>query len=337
MVQFERLISRRVVELVENELKLAGVKTPLEKFLRQVIISSIALLIIVPFALFLLLKLNVLLSAIAGLIAAAVPSIIIYALLETKIEQRKTFVESIMPDFLQIAAADIRSGIAIDKALVVAARPEFSYFSEDVKNMDKALYAGLTLQQALQDLGRRYRSTQLQHTIRMILEGIQYGGGMTDLLNQIAKDLRSQQTIEKEISGQLFLYTIFIAFAALVGAPVLYGLTSQMIFVTDTVWAGILKSNPGGLPTVGVSFLRPSPPKITIAMYHNFAIAAVLMITGFAALIVSAISSGSILRGIRYLPLFLLIGFGVFLITSLVISGVFASISGGAAGATAAI
>ncbi|MEM3241200.1 MAG: type II secretion system F family protein [Candidatus Micrarchaeaceae archaeon] len=337
MVQFERLISRRVVELVENELKLAGVKTPLEKFLRQVIISSIALLIIVPFALFLLLKLNVLLSAIAGLIAAAVPSIIIYALLETKIEQRKTFVESIMPDFLQIAAADIRSGIAIDKALVVAARPEFSYFSEDVKNMDKALYAGLTLQQALQDLGRRYRSTQLQHTIRMILEGIQYGGGMTDLLNQIAKDLRSQQTIEKEISGQLFLYTIFIAFAALVGAPVLYGLTSQMIFVTDTVWAGILKSNPGGLPTVGVSFLRPSPPKITIAMYHNFAIAAVLMITGFAALIVSAISSGSILRGIRYLPLFLLIGFGVFLITSIVISGVFASISGGAAGATAAI
>ncbi|MEM4034866.1 MAG: type II secretion system F family protein [Candidatus Micrarchaeaceae archaeon] len=337
MVQFERLISRRVVELVENELKLAGVKTPLEKFLRQVIISSIALLIIVPFALFLLLKLNVLLSAIAGLIAAAVPSIIIYALLETKIEQRKTFVESIMPDFLQIAAADIRSGIAIDKALVVAARPEFSYFSEDVKNMDKALYAGLTLQQALQDLGRRYRSTQLQHTIRMILEGIQYGGGMTDLLNQIAKDLRSQQTIEKEISGQLFLYTIFIAFAALIGAPVLYGLTSQMIFVTDTVWAGILKSNPGGLPTVGVSFLRPSPPKITIAMYHNFAIAAVLMITGFAALIVSAISSGSILRGIRYLPLFLLIGFGVFLITSIVISGVFASISGGAAGATAAI
>ncbi|MEM0075867.1 MAG: type II secretion system F family protein, partial [Conexivisphaerales archaeon] len=265
---------------MENELKLAGVKTPLEKFLRQVIISSIALLIIVPFALFLLLKLNVLLSAIAGLIAAAVPSIIIYALLETKIEQRKTFVESIMPDFLQIAAADIRSGIAIDKALVVAARPEFSYFSEDVKNMDKALYAGLTLQQALQDLGRRYRSTQLQHTIRMILEGIQYGGGMTDLLNQIAKDLRSQQTIEKEISGQLFLYTIFIAFAALIGAPVLYGLTSQMIFVTDTVWAGILKSNPGGLPTVGVSFLRPSPPKITIAMYHNFAIAAVLMITG---------------------------------------------------------
>ncbi|MGC8676450.1 MAG: type II secretion system F family protein, partial [Candidatus Micrarchaeia archaeon] len=324
-IQFERLVSRRVAVLVARELMLAGVKTPLEKFLRQVIIASIALLVLVPFALFLFLKVNVLLSALGGLIAAAVPSVIVYALLETKIEQRKTFVESILPDFLQIAAANIRSGIAIDKALVVAARPEFQYFSDSIREIDKELYAGMTLQQALYDLASRYRSTQLQHTIRMIIEGVQYGGGMTDLLNQIAKDTRAQQTIQKEISGQLFLYTIFIAFAALIGAPVLYGLTSQMIYVTDTVWAGILKSNPGGLPTVGVSFLRPSPPKITIAMYHNFAIAAVLMITGFAAFIVSAISTGSIFKGIRYLPLFLLIGIGVFLITALVIGGMFAS------------
>ncbi|MEM3781443.1 MAG: type II secretion system F family protein [Candidatus Micrarchaeaceae archaeon] len=337
MVQFEKLVSRRVAELAGNELRLAGVKTPLEKFLRQLILSSLALLIIVPFLLFLVVKLNVLLSAVAGLVAAAVPSVVVYALLETRIEQRRGFVESILPDFLQIAAANIRSGVAIDKALVVAARPDFRYFSEDVKNIDKELYTGLTLQQALQDLGRRYRSTQFQHTIRMVLEGIQYGGGMTDLLNQIAKDLRSQQTIEKEISGQLFLYTIFIAFAALVGAPVLYGLTSQMIFVTDTVWAGILKSNPGGLPTVGVSFLRPSPPKITIADYHNFAISAVLMITGFAAFIVSAISSGSILRGIRFMPLFMLVGFGVFIVTSILIGGIFTTISGGAAGASAGI
>ncbi len=74
----------------------------------------------------------------------------------------------------------------------------------------------------------------------MMVEGIQYGGGMTDLLNQIAKDIRNQQMVQKEISGQLFMYTIFIAFAALIGAPVLYALTAQMIGVTDTVWAGIL-------------------------------------------------------------------------------------------------
>jgi len=333
-IAFEKLVSRRVAELAAEELKLAGVKMPLEKFLRLAILGGIALFVIVPFALFFA-KVDVFLAALAGFIALSVFEIVIYALLEMKIEQRKTFVESILPDYLQISAADIRSGVAIDKALVIAARPEFKYFSEDVKAIDKELYAGLTLQQALQDLGKRYRSSQLQHTIRMIIEGITYGGGMTDLLNQIARDIRQQQTIQKEISGQLFLYTIFIAFAALVGAPVLYGLTSRMIYIVDTVWAGILKSNPGGLPTVGVSFLRPSPPKITVSMYKNFALTAVLLITGFASFIVSAISSGSVFRGIRYLPLFILIGVSVFFITSAVIGTMFASVSGGATAASA--
>ncbi len=335
-IRFERLVSRRVAELVAEELRLAGSKIQLEAFLRYIILGSLLMFALVSFVLFLVFKVNVFLSALAGLIALVIPSIAAYALLELKIEQRKSFVESILPDYLQLTAADIRSGIAIDKAIDSAARPEFKYFSDDVHDIEKELYGGMTLQQALQDLSKRYRSLQLQHTVRMIVEGVQYGGGMTDLLNQIAKDIRSQQTIQKEISGQLFLYTIFIAFAALIGAPVLYGLTSQMIAVTDTVWAGILKSNPGGLPTVGVSFLRPSPPKITIAMYHNFAISAVLLITGFAAFIVSAISTGSVFKGMRYLPIFLLVGIAIFFLTALVIGGMFSTISGGAAGVSGA-
>ncbi len=162
----------------------------------------------------------------------------------------------------------------------------------------------------------------------MLVEAIQYGGGMTDLLNQVAKDIRNQQMIQKEISGQLFMYTIFIAFAAIVGAPTLYALTTQMMTITDTVWAGILKQNPGGLPTAGVSFLRPSPPKITIGMYHDFALSAVFLITGFGAFIVSAISTGSIIKGLRYLPVFLVVGLIVFYIVGIVIAGMFNSISG---------
>ncbi len=151
---------------------------------------------------------------------------------------------------------------------------------------------------------------------------------MTDLLNQVAKDIRNQQMIQKEISGQMFMYTIFIAFAAIIGAPTLYALTTKMMTITDTVWAGILAQNPGGLPTTGVSFLRPSPPKITIGMYEDFALTAVILITAFGSFIVSAISTGSIIRGLRYLPIFILVGLGIFYIVGAVIGSMFASISG---------
>ncbi len=327
-IEYERLISRSVANLLSREIELAGVKVDINKFLQILILGGLGLFIVIPFALVLLAGFNTGIAALAGIVSAAVFEVVVYAFLEFRIEQRRTFVEEILPDYLQLTAANVRSGIALDKAMALAARPEFGFFSEDIKAMNKDLYGGMTLQQSMQSLGKRYRSLQLQHTIRMMVEGIQYGGGMTDLLNQIAKDIRSQHMVQREISGQLFMYTIFIAFAALIGAPVLYALTSQMIGVTDTVWAGILKQNPGGLPTAGISFLRPSPPKITIAAYHNFALASVILICGFGAFIVSAISTGSVLKGLRYLPAFLLVGLGVFFVVSALIGGIFTSISG---------
>jgi archaellum biogenesis protein FlaJ (TadC family) len=313
--------------MLSRELKLAGVKMDINTFLKVGVIGGVVIFVLVPFIL-LAMGISPGIGALGGFIGAAVYEVVIYAMLEFRIEQRKGFVETILPDYLQLAAANVRSGIALDKAMVLAARPEFGYFSDDVKDMNKELYGGVTLQASMVSLGKKYRSLQLQHTVRMMVEGIQYGGGMTDLLNQIAKDIRNQQMVQKEISGQLFMYTIFIAFAALIGAPVLYALTAQMIGVTDSVWAGILKQNPGGLPTAGVSFLRPSPPQITSDAYHNFALAAVLIITGFGAFIVSAISTGSVLKGLKYLPAFLLIGVGVFYVTGAVIGTLFTSVSG---------
>ncbi|MEM3205074.1 MAG: type II secretion system F family protein [Candidatus Micrarchaeaceae archaeon] len=327
-IPFEKLVSRSIVVLLSRELDLAGVKMTINRLLEIMIVGGILLLTISSYTAFLAFKLHFAVSVALGIAAAAIFEAAIYFLLDMRIEQRKTFVESVLPDYLQLVAANVRSGIALDRAMMLATRPEFKYFSEDVRLATKGLYAGETLQNALMLLAGRYRSNTLKHTVRMMIEAVQYGGGMSDLLNQVAKDIRNQQTIQKEISGQLFMYTIFIAFAALIGAPVMYGLTSQMIGVTNKVWTGILAQNPGGLPTTGVSFLRPSPPKITTAQYQDFAIGAIFVITAFGALIVSAVANGSVTRGLRYLPIFLLVGFAVFFITGAAIHGVFSTISG---------
>ncbi len=324
---FEKLVSRNVVRFLSSELDMAGVKTSVNTLLAIMIIGGFAVFILTPVLLILLLKVNPAISGVAGLLLATFFELSIYLVLELRIEQRRTYVDSILPDYIQIVSANIRSGISLDKAMLLAARPEFTYFSDDVKLINRELYAGETIQNALTLLSTKYRSFQLRHTIRMMTEALQYGGGMTDLLNQIAKDIRQQLIIQKEISGQLFMYTIFIAFAGLIGAPVLYGLTTQMITITDTVWAGILKQNPGGLPTTGISFLRPSPPQVTIAGYHDFALAAVLTIAGFGAFIVSAISTGSVPKGIRYLPLFLIIALSVYLIVGAIMGNLFTTLS----------
>jgi pilus assembly protein TadC len=328
-INFERLVSRGVARFLSQELDLSGLKISVNNLVKYTIYGGFAIFIAIASFIDLYLKFNIGISVLGGVVGAAILVVSIYAVLEFNIERRKSFMESILPDYIQLTAANMRSGISLDKAMISSARPEFKYFSEDIIVMDKQIYAGESMQNALIRLGQQYRSRQLQHMMRMLNESIRYGGSMNDLLKQIAKDLRNQAIIQKEISGQLFLYTIFIAFAVLIGAPSLYALTNKMINVTDTVWAGILKTSPSGLPSSGVAFIRPSPPKITTQQYYTFSIIAVLMITSLGALIVSVISSGSILRGIRFLPIFIIVGIAVFFIVSTVISSVFGSIGGG--------
>jgi len=325
-VSFERLVSRRLSISLARQLGLAGLKISLNKLLSIMILGGISILVITSFSILVISQYGAFVSAVAGLLVTLFFEATIYIILSYYMDARKTKVEATLPDYFQIASANIRSGIALDRAMLLAARPEFEFFSDDVKEMSRKVFGGETFESALQELGSKYRSETFKHAIRMILEAQRYGGAMADLLEQLSKDIRGQLLVQKEIAGQLFLYTIFIVFAGLIAAPVLYGLTNQMIIVTDNVWNGILASNPGGLPTTGVSFLRPSPPHISAETYHNFALMAIAIITGFAALIMSAISSGSVIRGIRLLPLFIIIGVVVFIVVGNVIGTLFSGI-----------
>lgn len=327
-IKFERLVSRGVGRALSRELDLAGVKTGVERLLKMMIVGSLGLLIVVSFTLFIL-GYNTLIAAGAGLASAVLVIVVAYMLLEYRIDARKTKLEEMLPDYLQIASANLRSGIALDRAMLLAARPEFTFLSDDVKEMNRRIFGGENFDSALREFASKYRSYQLNHAVRMILESLRYGGAMADLIEQISKDMRNQQMTQKEVSGQLFMYSIFIAFAGLIAAPVLYGLTSQMIVVTDAVWKGILSQNPGGLPSTGISFLKPSPPKITPDQYHNFSLAAIIVICGFASLIMAAISSGSAIKGIKYLPVFIIIGITIFIVMQTLIAGIFSGIGAG--------
>ncbi|MDE1824064.1 MAG: type II secretion system F family protein [Candidatus Micrarchaeota archaeon] len=327
-IVFERLIGRQLVRYLSSELDLAGIKTTVNGFITFAIVSWIVILVLASFYTTLALKFNPLLALFIGIVASVIFEFIIYALLEFRIEQRKDFIESILPDYLQLTAAEVRGGMSISKAMTTSARPEFKFFNDDLELLSKQLYSGETMQNALNDFANRYRSNTLRRTMRMINETVQYGGGMMDLLNQISRDLRNQQIIQKEVSGQLFMYTIFIAFAALIGAPALYGITNEMITITTQVWSKISIGALGSVPSVGVSFIHFSKPQITAQAYGIFALVAILIITGFGAFIVAAISTGVVANGLKYFPIFLLVGFGVYFVVSSTMAGFFTSIGG---------
>jgi Flp pilus assembly protein TadB len=327
-INFDRLISRGLSRVISKEMDLAGMKLSVNTIIEYTLVPAFALFIIAAFLLYSV-GFGALDSWAVGLLLGGLVMAFMYLYVEYLIDKRKTELEDMLPDFLQIAAANLRSGISLERALLLAARPEFTFLSKDIKDMNRRVFGGEILETSMQELAQRYRSYQLQHAIRMIVEALRYGGAMADLLSQISKDMRNQQLVQKEIAGQLMLYTIFVAFAGLIAAPVLYGLTNEMITVTDTVWSGILQSNPAGLPATGLSFFKPSPPKITPTEYTYFSYVCIIVITSFASLIMAAISSGSAVKGLRYMPAFIIIGLLIYLVVGHVVGSLFSTIGTG--------
>ena len=322
---FERLVGRDISRFVSSELDLSGLKMNVNEFLGIALVGGIVITVIGAVAAVVSIHISPLLAFVAGLVGGIIFEVMLYGLLELMIDGRKEFVEKILPDYLQLTSANMRSGVSLSRAMTLSVRPDFKYFGDDINMMGRQLYSGDTMQNAFKRLAAKYRSVTLNRTTRVILESEQYGGGLADLLNQIAKDLRGQRMVQKEVSGQLFMYTIFIAFAALVGAPTLYGLTNQMIGVTTKVWSQINIGNLGATPSVGASFIKLSKPQITPTSYYYFSLVAIVIITGFGAFIISAISSGSALKGIKFLPVFIIAGIAIFFIVSAVMNTVFSS------------
>ncbi len=326
---FERLVGRNIARFISEELDLAGSKMAATTFISIAILGGIAIMVLGSVPAVVLYNIQFGIAFLIGAAIATIYEVLLYSYLELKIDQRRQFVETVLPDYLQLTAANMRSGVTLSRAMAMAVRPNFKYVAEDINIVSRQLYAGGTMQNALTQFANKYRSTTLKRTVRIIIEAEQYGGGMADLLNQIAKDTREQQIIQKEVSGQLFMYTIFIAFAALVGAPTLYGLTSQMISVTTSVWSHISLNALSNTPTIGASFMKLSKPQLTPSAYFVFSIFAIIVITGFGAFIISAISTGSAIRGMKYLPVFIIIGLIVFFVISTVMSGLFVSFGSG--------
>lgn len=326
MVNFERFISRNLALRLSGEMALAGVKWSINKLVELMVVPGAVIFVAVASLLSLAMHVQILLAGGLGVTGWVLFAAIIYLILEYRIDRRKTRVEEILPDYFMLTAANLRSGISLDRSLLLAAKPEFAPLSEDMKELARKLFSGETMELALNELGRKYRSIQLQHSVRMITESIRYGGAIADLLNQLSKDLRAQHMAQKEIAGQMLMYSIFIVFAGIIAAPVLYGLTSQMITITTKVWSQISVQNLGSIPSSGLSFLKPRAPQITVSQYGNFSIIAIIIITGFSSLIMSAMSNGSIVKGLRYVPVFIIVGLLIYVVVGSVIGALFANI-----------
>ena len=237
--------------------------------------------------------------------------VLFYIAVDLKIFKRKVDIEEVLPDYLQLTAANIKAGMTIDRALWYAVRPRFGVLANEIETVAKETMRGEDLKNALKKFADKYDSLLLKRSISLLIEGIEAGGEIGTLLNKIAINIDENRIMRQEMEANVTTYAIFISFATIAAAPVLFALSGVLIKVIANLsssLSGVTSSSSAGFA------LTFSGTGINYKDFKIFAIVSLIITSFFSSVIIATIKKGNAKLGFKYIPLFIVITVTLFLI-----------------------
>lgn len=332
-----RLFPKENLNKIRLFLEAGGFKVSAEEFLGRFIIVSLIFSLLVSFLLyftpeyfsifaeitnvennvilFLVLFLLFFVCSVIGL------GMIFFAYGSLRNEKRKMNVENVLPDFLMLIAANVKTGMTLDQAIWYAAKPEFGLLSTETKEIIKSAFSGEPLENALERLGKRFDSRILKRTINLLKQALVSGGEVADILERTANDARDAQIVKKDIAASLLMYEIFVVFSAVIGAPFLFSVAARLIMMIEKTFQYI----PVGVESAEYGFGGIATPLVTSSEFIIFTLGVLFLTSFFSSLIIGSIRTGSKNQGIMYFPLILALSYIVYFVVDKVLEGFFAN------------
>lgn len=323
-----KLIKKKIIEkrtksqrkrFFEDHIEKAGLDVKLSDVQKKIISNSI----ILAFAeLILLLAFNI--SSGVGVWKIIIDSFLILILgtvlnyniiflsffiyIDIKIYKRKKDVEEVLPEYLQLVAANISAGIPIDQSLWLAVRPQFGVLSKEIEIVAKKSLTGTNLNEALLEFSKKYDSVLLKRTIHLIIEGIEAGGPLALLLERITTDIIETKIMKKEMAANVMTYVIFIMFASIVAAPFMFGLANQLVVIITNLMGSLdLSSSQSSVFTITQDAIR-------IADFQIFSVVLLSVTAIFSGMIISVIKNGNVRDGLQNIPVLIVVSLVIYFI-----------------------
>ncbi len=240
-------------------------------------------------------------------------------------------IEKVLPDMLLLMAANLRAGMIPESSFLASSKPEFGKMNLLLNNAAVEVHGGKDFRDALVEMSARTSSKYFRDSMRIIAEGMRSGAELHLILENLATNLLQNENIRNDMRAQVRSYSLFIFLAATIAAPLLYGVSSFLIGILDGI--GKLSSSSGQLPpsSVGV-FSSFSIPQIPASLVLIVALINVIITTTSSALLNGILNTGNAKDGLRYAPVFVAIGIGIFIGVRIGVSIFFATSSVGGGG-----
>ncbi|MDP2750866.1 MAG: type II secretion system F family protein [Nanoarchaeota archaeon] len=238
----------------------------------------------------------------------------VFFIIRYRIDKRTETIEEELPDVLSLISANIKSGMTIEDAMMSSSRGK-SLLKNELRNVGKEIMLGKETGIALKESAARFKSEKFEKTAGLISSGIKSGGSLAELLDQISRNLRNEEIMEKKINQTVLMYAIFIFTAFGLVAPVLLGLSVFLVKMIGDIITGVDVSSSGaGMSVISLSASPLTPEFITL-----FAVVFLLSGSVLTSLLVGQIMKGKTTFGIKYIPLLCILTLSLFFITKKVI------------------
>ena len=307
----EKLIPKNLLNNYRKLVLYSSVDIDPDQFLNLIALIGATISVILGSVINGYLEYNILMAFLATLFVYAFA---VYIMLQLSAESKAKFVETILPDALQLMASNIRAGLTTDKALLLAARPEFGPLREEISRIGRETMAGRSFVDALNKSTARIKSKDMEKTIALIVQSLKSGGQLADLLDQTADDMRDQQMIQKEISASVLMYAMFIAIAIVLGAPVLFALSSFLLELLVKNMELISSQMPMSFRSMASSAIPISVTSIAIKpdFVITYSVISMTISTLFGSIVMGLILKGEETAGLKYIPVMLIIALSLF-------------------------
>jgi pilus assembly protein TadC len=224
---------------------------------------------------------------------------------------RTKFIESILPEFLSLLSSNVKSGLTVDQAFLMSIRDEFGGFKEDISEASKDTLMGKSFGEAMISMNSKMDSKLFFKTTNLIVEGINSGGNLSSLIDNVVEDMREMALLRREIKAGVTMYALILIIATCIGAPALFGVALYEVETLQS-FVSIIPAESGNVYTgIGIS----SNP-LDINILRIVILLSLIINNIFGALMIGLLQSEKAKEGVRIIPIFLLVTLTIFFLVN---------------------
>lgn len=289
-------VPRQVVpRRFQNRMELLLVKSYINFSAREWIGVFVALAILLLIAGTLVFDIYIGMTAFAGSL------IIMYLYPAMRSNRKMKEVEEHLPDALNHMSVSIKTGLVLDAVIQEVAEAEYGTLSDEFSRVVIEMRRGRTVKEALQAFARRTGSEQIDRAISLLIEGLEAGGNISEVLEEVAEDMRAVRVIQRERKSLTMQQISFLTIASLLAGPFVMGITAAL----PTIMQG------GVGAATGQAAEYPFDDLFRVTQALSFYVVGQAVA---AALMMGVVMYGDIRRGAKFAPLMALAAFAVFYI-----------------------